>query len=79
MSVTLSIHLTTPFAPEDRELLAGITALALAIASEQLDPQKEPVTFCLAINPDDEQQFCVNHAGHRGRHRFRQAPNQEVN
>ena len=80
MGVTLSIQITSPLEPEDRELLTGLSIMTLAIANHEMAKEHFPGTFpdeeeeatpapCGVA--DDEGRICVSEAGHKGRHRFR--------
>jgi hypothetical protein len=56
MGIKLDISVETPLSDDDRDILAGISVMVLAIANRQN----------LADQP-----FCVNEPGHAGRHKYR--------
>ena len=65
---------------DDRDILAGISVMVLAIANTQdlVDqPQQddeaegmEPAP-CGMQYPDDPDRYCISDVGHKGRHKFR--------
>jgi hypothetical protein len=81
MGVTLSISISSPLEPADRELLTGLSIMTLAIANHELakerfpgtfpdeDPDEDPPKDCGA--PDGMGKACISPVGHMGRHRFR--------
>ena len=86
MSVKLSIEITSPLDPDDRDLLSGVAIMTLAIANHELAKEHFPETFpddevsadsapaatpCAFLDPDGGTRICIADAGHRGRHRFR--------
>ena len=82
MGVTLSIQITSPLEPEDRELLTGLSIMTLAIANHELAKERFPETFsedegmpepqpCSMHDPDDPARSCVSEVAHKGRHRYR--------
>ena len=82
MTVTLSIEITSPLTPDDRDLLSGIAVMTLAIANRELAQQGFPETFpsdeptepefgespCGAVN--ESGCICVSPVGHADPHRF---------
>lgn len=92
MGIRLSIEMTSPLTPDDRDLLSGIAVMTLAIANRELAQQGFPETFppdedehaleaepCAMINPASASEVCVSPVGHRGRHRFRRLPADTAN
>ena len=81
MGIKLDISMETPLSDDDRDILAGLSVMVLAIANrqnlvdqaEQLaedEEEGEPLP-CGAQNRDDPKLFCVNEVGHAGRHAYR--------
>jgi len=81
MGIKLDISVETPLSDDDRDILAGISVMVLAIANRQNladqphmqdleDEEGEPLP-CGAQNRDDPKLFCVNEVGHGGRHKYR--------
>ena len=82
MGIRLSIEITSPLTPDDRDLLSGIAVMTLAIANRELAQQGFPETFPPDDGPDertaaacgapggDRAGICIREGGHRGRHRF---------
>jgi hypothetical protein len=92
MGIRLSIEITSPLTPDDRDLLSGIAVMTLAIANRELAEQGFPETFppkedeqaadaqpCGLVNSASESETCVSPVGHRGRHRFRRLPVETTN
>lgn len=52
MGIKLSIEITSPLDPADRDLLSGIAVMTLAIANRELAQQGFPDTFPPEDNPD---------------------------
>ena len=50
MGIRLSIDITSPLTPDDRDLLAGIAVMTLAIANREMAENRFPDTF----TPDEE-------------------------
>jgi hypothetical protein len=79
MGIRLSIEVTSPLGPEDKELLTGVAIMTLAIANHEMAKEHFPGTFPDEEEPtpppcgvtDDEGRVCVSEVGHKGRHRFR--------
>ena len=81
MGIKLDVSVETPLSDDDRDILAGISVMVLAIANRQNladqphmqdleDEEGEPLP-CGAQNRDDPKLFCVNEVGHGGRHKYR--------
>lgn len=86
MGIKLSIEIQSPLEPEDRELLAGLSIMTLAIANHEMAKEHFPGTFpdadeasaedlppCSAVDPADQTRVCASAVAHRGRHRFRRS------
>jgi hypothetical protein len=79
MGIKLDISVETPLSDDDRDILAGISVMILAIANrqnlvdqaEQLAQEEEEGEPCGAQNRDDPKLFCVNEVGHAGGHEYR--------
>ena len=83
MGIKLDISVETPLSDDDRDILAGISVMVLAIANRQnlaeqaqaaLDYEDEhegvePLR-CTTVTPDGSRS-CVREVGHAGRHKFR--------
>lgn len=83
MTVTLKIEVTSPLTDDDRDLLAGLAVMTVAIANRQLNMEEQPPepTECGELEYVDEPsgpqatgRICDKDPHHVGRHRFRQAP-----
>ncbi len=76
--IRLSIEITSPLSPDDRDLLAGIAVMTVAIANREMtmdvEPEPQP---CGAVATNPAGWVCVSNVGHRGRHRFRKPPEVE--
>ena len=81
MSVTLTIAITSPLDDADKDLLAGVAMMTLAIAQrtgsletpqEVAEEESRPAP-CGALDPDNPRKICTGNVGHRGRHRYRTA------
>lgn len=82
MGITLDLKVETPLDDDDRDILAGISVMVLAIAQRQnladqphmQEPEEEeegdPLP-CGRQSSDDSRLFCVNEVGHAGRHKYR--------
>jgi hypothetical protein len=84
MGIRLSIEISSPLGPDDKDLLTGISIMTLAIANHELAKEHFPGTF-----PDDEEtverqrqdampcmverqgRHCISEVGHGGRHTYR--------
>jgi hypothetical protein len=80
MGIKIETSVETPLSDDDRDILAGISVMVLAIANrqnlvdqaEQLaqeEEEGEPLP-CGAQSSDDPRLFCVNEVGHAGRHEY---------
>lgn len=83
MAIRLSIEVTSPMTPDDRDLLSGIAVMTMAIANRELPVKEEeeedkpiaaPISLCGFADPERDGQVCIGVLGHRGRHRFRPVP-----
>jgi hypothetical protein len=81
MGIRLNIEVETPLSEDDRDILAGISVMTLAIANRQdladqphMQQQEEgevdPLP-CGSQSEDDPTRFCVSDVGHKGRHKYR--------
>ncbi len=79
MGIKLSLDVETPLSDDDRDILAGISVMMLAVANRQnlaeqgeqaLDPDGIERLFCGSVAPDASGS-CVRVPGHSGRHKFR--------
>ena len=81
MGIKLDISVETPLSDDDRDILAGLSVMVLAIANRQnLVDQAEQLTQdeeegeplpCGAQSSDDSRLFCINEPGHARRHEYR--------
>ena len=79
MGIKLDISVETPLSDDDRDILAGISVMVLAIANRQdladqphmQDEEEGEPLPCGAQHRDDPKLFCVNEVGHAGRHEYR--------
>ena len=68
MGIKLDISRETPLSDDDRDILAGLSVMVLAIANRQnLADQDVPPRPC---NDQQGQAFCMKPEGHDGDHRF---------
>ena len=79
MGIKLDVSVETPLSDDDRDILAGISVMVLAIANRQNladqphmqeEEEGEPLP-CGAQHQDDPTRFCVREPGHSGRHKYR--------
>jgi hypothetical protein len=80
MGIKLNIEVETPLSNDDRDILAGVSVMVLAIANRQdladqphmqaQDELGDPMP-CGSQSEDDPTRFCVGEAGHKGRHKYR--------
>ena len=81
MGIKLDVSVETPLSDDDRDILAGISVMVLAIANRQnLADQAlqdedelegvEPAP-CGSPSKDDPVRYCIREPGHSGRHRYR--------
>ncbi len=81
MGIKLDISVETPLSDDDRDILAGISVMVLAIANRQNLAEQAQQTqdledategmeppVCAELRDGDD---CVREAGHSGRHKFR--------
>ncbi len=80
--IKLSLDVETPLTEDDRDILAGISVMMLAIANRQNlaeqhleqqdaeEEQGEPMP-CGSQSKDDPTLYCVKEVAHLGRHKFR--------
>ena len=79
MGIKLDISVETPLSEDDRDILAGISVMVLAIANrqnlmDQQPPAEEPAPEplpCGSQSKDDPTLFCEGEVGHSGRHKYR--------
>ena len=79
MGIKLDVSAETPLSDDDRDILAGISVMVLAIANRQNladqphmqdeEEEGEPLP-CGATDPRDARRFCQREDGHPGRHRY---------
>ena len=81
MGIKLDISVETPLSDDDRDILAGISVMVLAIAnrqnlvdqaeaSAQEDEDELEPRYCGALAPDASSS-CIREHGHSGRHKYR--------
>jgi hypothetical protein len=82
MGIKLNIEVETPLSDDDRDILAGISVMVLAIANRQnlmdqahvqeMDEDRlgEPMP-CGSQSKDDPSLYCVKEVAHVGRHKYR--------
>jgi hypothetical protein len=82
MGIKLNVEVETPLSDDDRDILAGISVMVLAIANRQnLEDQPhmqqegevDPMP-CGLQSKDDPTLFCVSEVAHKGRHKYRPLP-----
>ena len=81
MGTKLDISAETPLSDDDRDILAGISVMVLAIANRQnladqphmQEDEAEGVEPgpCGSPSKDEPARFCVREPGHSGRHKYR--------
>jgi hypothetical protein len=74
MGIRLTLDIVTPLSDDDRDILAGISVMVLAIANRQdLDAQQmaddDGPRPCGAL--DAKGRICVSEVGYEGRHTYR--------
>ena len=82
MGIKLDISVETPLSDDDRDILAGISVMVLAIANrpdladqphmqdeDGADPFDDGPAECGRF--DEDGGVCVREAGHSGRHKYR--------
>ena len=71
MGIKLDISAETPLSDDDRDILAGISVMVLAIANRQnLADQDVPPRPCSEQHPDRPDLYCVAPVGHDGDHMY---------
>jgi hypothetical protein len=80
MGIKLDISVETPLSDDDRDILAGISVMVLAIANRQNladqphmqdeDELGEPMP-CGSQSKTDPTLYCVKEVAHVGRHKYR--------
>jgi len=69
MGIMIDISAETPLSDDDRDILAGISVMVLAIANRQnLADQDVPPRPCSEQHPDRPDLYCVAAVGHDGDH-----------
>ena len=82
MGIKLDVSVETPLSDDDRDILAGISVMVLAIANRQnlaeqaqqaldLEDATEGMEPPVCAVQRDDGHYCVREAGHSGRHKFR--------
>ena len=79
MGIRLDISAETPLSDDDRDILAGISVMVLAIANRQdlvepaLDDELEGMepAPCGSPSRDEPARYCIREVGHSGRHQYR--------
>ena len=79
MGIRIDISAETPLSDDDRDILAGLSVMMLAIANRQNladqpqmqdEEEGEPLP-CGAQLEEDPTRYCVREVGHSGRHKYR--------
>ena len=71
MGIKIDISAETPLSDDDRDILAGLSVMILAIANRQnLADQDVPPRPCSLPNPDNPNLNCVAPVGHDGDHLY---------
>jgi len=76
MGIRLDISVETPLTPDDRDILAGISVMVLAIANRQ-DLADQPHILGLVGeevpcgSEHEDGRICIKEVGHTGRHNYR--------
>ena len=79
MGIKIDISAETPLSDDDRDILAGLSVMMLAIANRQNladqpqmqdEEEGEPLP-CGAQLEEDPTRYCVREVGHSGRHKYR--------
>ena len=78
MGIMIDISAETPLSDDDRDILAGISVMVLAIANRQnladqsdMQGDEDEPLLCGATDPRDTRRFCQREDGHTGRHPYR--------
>ena len=72
MGVKLTIEAETPLSDDDRDILAGISVMVLAVANRQnlADQEIDLPRPCREQHPDRPDLYCVAAVGHGGDHLY---------
>lgn len=82
MGIKLDVSAETPLSDDDRDILAGISVMVLAIANRQnladqaqraqdLEDATEGMEPPVCAIQREDGHYCVREEGHSGRHEFR--------
>ena len=87
MGIRLSIEITSPLGPDDKDLLTGVSIMTLAIANHELAKEHFPGTFpspeeiaeqqrqdaaeAMPCMVEKQGRHCISEIGHEGRHTYR--------
>ena len=83
MGIKLSIEISSPLGPDDKDLLTGVSIMTLAIANHELAKEHFPGTFPDEEVAEEQRQdampcmvgrdgrHCISEVGHAGRHTYR--------
>jgi hypothetical protein len=79
MGIKLNIEVETPLSDDDRDILAGISVMTLAIANRQnladqphmqQEDEDDPLP-CGSQSKIDPTLYCIKEVAHVGRHKYR--------
>ena len=80
MGIKIDISAETPLSDDDRDILAGLSVMMLAIANRQNladQPHMQDVELegmepapCGSPSRDEPTRYCIREPGHSGRHRY---------
>jgi hypothetical protein len=72
MGIKLDVSVETPLSDDDRDILAGISVMVLAIANRQnlAEQEIDLPRLCREPHPDRPDLFCVAPVGHDGDHLY---------
>jgi hypothetical protein len=79
MGIKLDISVETPLSDDDRDILAGISVMVLAIANRQnlmdqahmQDEDEDEPMPCGSQSKTGPSRYCIREVGHVGRHKYR--------
>ena len=81
MGIKLDVSVETPLSDDDRDILAGLSVMMLAIANRQNladQPLRDEDELegmqpapCGSPSKDEPTRFCIREPGHSGRHKYR--------